>query len=464
MSQHDFNIANQGFPAFRADLNNALGALATNSAGSDEPTTTYAYQYWYDETTNLLKMRNSADDAWITLAFFDQTNDEWEVRSAVIQAVDSAGISIKTDDGTTRFSISDAGVVSFENYSFPSADGSDGQVLKTDGSGNLSFGSVAAPAQGLFRKADPTEVAWTKTGTGTAETQSQIDVEVNGTVLTIASGTSIDMPSLSAGTDYAIWAETDGSLQASSNHTTPPSANARKVGGFHYAPGGNASFDLDAGDGGTTPQINEYSFYDLKWRPSVADPRGLTLVGNGAFWTGIYLMSANHLTGAVHKYNVNPCRDGNPPELPDGSGNYPDAQPSNIFESLAYHGFRAPDYNEFQLLAYGVNEARSIGGSGPGDTGDVSDRGKDQQTSHWGVFDATGVLLVWGRDHILEASDQTLPNPSRGGRFRFGRFAHFGGAWLNGSDSGSRRVNSAPATDSASFFGGRGVCDHLILD
>jgi len=115
MSQHDFNIANQGFPAFRADLNNALGALATNSAGSTEPSTTYAYQYWYDETANLLKMRNAADDAWITLAFFDQTNDEWEVRSAVIQAVDSAGVVIKTDDGTTRIEVQDDGDVSIDS-------------------------------------------------------------------------------------------------------------------------------------------------------------------------------------------------------------------------------------------------------------------------------------------------------------------------------------------------------------
>jgi hypothetical protein len=94
---------------------------------------------WYDTSTNLLKMRNADDDAFITLAFFDQTNDEWEVRSAVIQAVDSAGVQIKTDDGTTRISVSDAGQVSFENYSFPTADGTDGQVLTTDGSGNLTF-------------------------------------------------------------------------------------------------------------------------------------------------------------------------------------------------------------------------------------------------------------------------------------------------------------------------------------
>ena len=111
MSQHDMNVANQGFPAFRSDLNNALAALASNSSGATEPTTTLANQLWYETDTQLLKLRNADNDAWITLAYLDQTADEWEVRSAVIQAVDSAGISLKTDDGTTRLTIADGGTV-----------------------------------------------------------------------------------------------------------------------------------------------------------------------------------------------------------------------------------------------------------------------------------------------------------------------------------------------------------------
>ncbi len=81
MSQHDFNIANQGFPAFRTDLNNGLTALATNSSGATAPSTTYAYQWWYDTTTNILKMRNADNDAWINFANFDQVNDLWSVTS-----------------------------------------------------------------------------------------------------------------------------------------------------------------------------------------------------------------------------------------------------------------------------------------------------------------------------------------------------------------------------------------------
>jgi hypothetical protein len=75
MSQHDMNIANQGFPAFRADLNNALAALASTSAADTEPSTTFANQLWMDTANNILKVRNEDNDAWISLATFDQTTD-----------------------------------------------------------------------------------------------------------------------------------------------------------------------------------------------------------------------------------------------------------------------------------------------------------------------------------------------------------------------------------------------------
>ena len=75
MSQHDMNIANQGFPAFRADLNNALAALASTSAADTEPSTIFANQLWMDTANNILKVRNEADDAWINLATFDQTTN-----------------------------------------------------------------------------------------------------------------------------------------------------------------------------------------------------------------------------------------------------------------------------------------------------------------------------------------------------------------------------------------------------
>lgn len=77
MSQHDYNIANQGFPNFRSDLNNALSAIATNNSGSTAPTTTFAHQIWVDTAANpsVLKIRNADNDAWISVAELNQTSD-----------------------------------------------------------------------------------------------------------------------------------------------------------------------------------------------------------------------------------------------------------------------------------------------------------------------------------------------------------------------------------------------------
>ncbi len=67
MAQHDYDIANQSGSNFRADLNNALDAIVSNNSGSSQPSTTFAYEWWVDTSANLLKLRNSANNAWITL-------------------------------------------------------------------------------------------------------------------------------------------------------------------------------------------------------------------------------------------------------------------------------------------------------------------------------------------------------------------------------------------------------------
>jgi hypothetical protein len=67
MAQHDYNLANQSGLAFRQDLNNALAAIVSQNSGTSEPSTTYAYQWWADTTTGLLKLRNAANNAWITI-------------------------------------------------------------------------------------------------------------------------------------------------------------------------------------------------------------------------------------------------------------------------------------------------------------------------------------------------------------------------------------------------------------
>ena len=87
MSQNDFTIANQGFPAFRADINSALQALASNNSGATEPSTMFSNMWWYDSSNNIMYIRNEDNDAWIKFAELDQANDKF-VLSGTLQLDD----------------------------------------------------------------------------------------------------------------------------------------------------------------------------------------------------------------------------------------------------------------------------------------------------------------------------------------------------------------------------------------
>ncbi len=70
---HDMIIDNGTGSAVRSDLNNALAALVSLSSSATEPSTKYAYQLWADTNTGILKIRNSANNAWIELLQLDGT-------------------------------------------------------------------------------------------------------------------------------------------------------------------------------------------------------------------------------------------------------------------------------------------------------------------------------------------------------------------------------------------------------
>ena len=67
MATHDYVLDNASGAAFRTDLNNALAAIVSNNSNSSEPATKYAYQWWADTSNAVMKIRNSANNAWITL-------------------------------------------------------------------------------------------------------------------------------------------------------------------------------------------------------------------------------------------------------------------------------------------------------------------------------------------------------------------------------------------------------------
>lgn len=347
-----------------------------------------------------------------------------------------------------------------------------GQMRVWDGAAWQAAYAPSAVVYGLFYKADPTTVAFTKTGAGTASIKAGTKVYVAGTVVTFVAATAITMPALTAGTDYAIWVKDDATIQATTNFSSAPGAgNWRKIGGFHYAPGGNAA--AQAG-GDTTPAINAYSFWDLKFRPACPDPRGMTLVAD-SFWSDIYLLGVDHLTNGTSKYNVSIADGSAPPKIPtefggNGSTAYSTLDWWEANEVLQSWGKRSPTYDEFAALAYGTTEATSSGGSDVPTTG-VSGTGAtnawNKFTSRWGVIQATGCMWIRGGEFGGgTAGGSWMANTGgRGSTYQMENAVNFGGDWAHTTQSGSRCSgwNSSP-TFSSDGVGARGVCDHLTLD
>lgn len=67
MAQHDYNIANQLFPAARGDINAMATAIVTNNSGTTAPTTTFASMWWHDTVNNIIKVRNLTNDGWVSV-------------------------------------------------------------------------------------------------------------------------------------------------------------------------------------------------------------------------------------------------------------------------------------------------------------------------------------------------------------------------------------------------------------
>ena len=352
--------------------------------------------------------------------------------------------------------------------------GNIGKYLATNSTGTeLAWQTiVAGSSRGLFVKADPSTVVFERTGLGTAIIKAGTIIDVIGTVVTFSASATITMPTLAAGTDYAIWVKSDGTIQASDNHNAAPGAGTwRKIGGFHYAPGGNAVITAGVAPtgGNTTPQINEYSFWDLKFRPACPDPRGMTLVAN-SFWADIYLTAQNAVTlGLTSAFNANIGDGSSPPLVPvmfGGNGttiNYGGYIWYEAQELASAFGKRCPSQPEFAALAYGITENGGLP-SDPNTTG----LSGGSFTSRWGVMQSAGCLWVWGnmRGGSYTVSDQWyFIGDGRGAEWYPTVATLLGGSHVEPAYAGSRGSfwNTGP-DGSFPNVSSRFVCNHLIAE
>jgi microcystin-dependent protein len=151
VAQHDYIIANQSGAAFRADLNNGLAAIVSQNSGTTQPSTTYAYQWWADTTTGLLKIRNAANNAWITIGTLADANlgllslaGGTLTGNLTLNA--QSDLRLADSDSSNWVALqAPATVTSDVTWTLPATDGATGQAITTDGSGTLAWSAAVAP-------------------------------------------------------------------------------------------------------------------------------------------------------------------------------------------------------------------------------------------------------------------------------------------------------------------------------
>ena len=204
MSQvSDYNIANASGASVRSDLNAVFDAIKTLNSGGSDPSNTAAFMPYVDTAdNNNLKIRNSANNGFTTIGPVNSANlgllprsggtmtgqllgDDGSSSGSPAYAFDNdtdtgmfrsgANTIGFSTAGTTRVSISNAGLdmtnalpIRFQDssgapfvglkapssvssnvtFTLPGADGTNGQMLQTNGSGVLSFTTVAGVPTG----------------------------------------------------------------------------------------------------------------------------------------------------------------------------------------------------------------------------------------------------------------------------------------------------------------------------
>jgi phage-related tail fiber protein len=131
MAQSDQVVQNATFPSVRADINDNLAALYSQSSGNSAPSVTVAFQPWVDTSSSppVWKVRNSSNTAWITVGVLDPAG----FNAGGITAIANGGTSATTATGALTALL-------------PSQGGNNGKALITDGS-TTSWGTASAAGE-----------------------------------------------------------------------------------------------------------------------------------------------------------------------------------------------------------------------------------------------------------------------------------------------------------------------------
>lgn len=310
-------------------------------------------------------------------------------------------------------------------------------------------------------------------------------VTVSGATLAFPVETPVVMPALQAGRDYAVYVCVDGTVRADENASAPAgydAASSRKIGGFHYglvAPGttpAGGGFNTAASspllsmvwtqaDVDAIAGINQYSIWDLGYRPACPDPRGMACV-NGRFWVDLYFTGTAHLVSGTSRAGSDIASGSVLAKIPpmfggDGSAAYPSLTWYEASEIATAHGKRMLSYAEFAAAAFGVTEAQSLGGSSVTPPATLRQPG---YTSRFGLEQATGHVWTWGASAAATSGSVWVAGVRRGLTYGSPIAALFGGGRGDGAVSGSRASSwLSVAWNSHWGLCLRCACDHLQL-
>ena len=158
MAQHDMNIANQGFPAFRSDLNNALSAINSTHSGSSTPSGAVAGTIWLDTTnaTNpTLKFYDGADNISLATIDYSANTVDWLDSSVSITGLSTSATGTVLTLSDSNILFAKKGYFAEQTLSIDSSDNvawnlSTQQVAKLTLTGNVTLSAPSNQQAGAF--------------------------------------------------------------------------------------------------------------------------------------------------------------------------------------------------------------------------------------------------------------------------------------------------------------------------
>jgi len=279
MSQHDFNIANQTFPSFRSDLNDALQAAATISAGATAPTTPYAYQLWYDTANEKYMIRNAANSAWLNFVGID-TNGNVDVTGT--GTMDRLGLG-------SAAHASAALLLTTTNQHIRMDNGGELGVIELDSDGKINIwahgdGETINLKTGSGAGTDVLSVVGSNVGIGTGSPSRTLTVN-SGTV-----NTAMRLESTDQGVAIEMYDGTTTSTIAGGNA------------GIEFYPSGSLAAKIDTSGNlllGTTTNPANYKFNVIGRDASNPAAIGAQPVTNGSYALGVQNASGTNVGGVI---------------------------------------------------------------------------------------------------------------------------------------------------------------------